>query len=258
MQFGMVIDLQRCVGCGACAFACKAENTTRDRDTEDGQSFNWADFLMKTEGTFPNTTHWVMPVLCNHCSEAPCVEVCPVKPNKAMYKTPEGITMHDDAQCIGCRMCQNACPYSHSSLDATSLNGETYSVISFNPHDGKPQPQWTDAAALIPGCTSSGAETAKAAGATIPAMNAFAGGDVDPIRKAGVVEKCTFCHHRTSNGMQPACVEVCPSKARIFGDQDDPNSKIAQILMAEKSFRLQEDKGTKPNVHYIGKYSPRL
>ena len=52
-----VITLQRCVGCGACAFACKAENTTRDRDEEDGQSFNWADFVMKTEGTFPNTKH---------------------------------------------------------------------------------------------------------------------------------------------------------------------------------------------------------
>ncbi|MCK7494715.1 MAG: 4Fe-4S binding protein [Comamonadaceae bacterium] len=78
MRLGMVIDLQRCVGCGACAFACKAENNTRDR--ADGQSFNWADFVMKTEGTFPNVTHWVMPVLCNHCSDAPCVEACPVTP----------------------------------------------------------------------------------------------------------------------------------------------------------------------------------
>ena len=83
-RLGMVIDLQRCVGCGACAFACKAENNTRSR--ADGQSFNWADFVMKTEGTFPDTTHWVMPVLCNHCTDAPCVKVCPVTP-KAMFKT---------------------------------------------------------------------------------------------------------------------------------------------------------------------------
>jgi Fe-S-cluster-containing dehydrogenase component len=250
----MVINLERCVGCGACAFACKAENNTRTRG--EGQSHNWADFLMKTEGTFPNVTHWVMPVLCNHCSNAPCVEACPVTP-KAMYKTPEGITMHDDALCIGCRACQNACPYSHAELAEGSLAGESYSVISYNAHDAETQPQWADKTAMIAGCTASGAEVAKAAGARTPTFNAFVPGDVDPIRKAGVVEKCTFCYHRTSQGLQPACVEVCPSKARIFGDQDDPNSEIARTLKAEKSFRLQEDKGTRPNVHYIRKYSAR-
>lgn len=254
-RLGMVIDLQKCVGCGACAFACKTENNTRS--SGNGQSHNWADFVMKTEGVFPNATHWVMPVLCNHCTDAPCVAACPVTP-KAMFKTPEGITMHNDELCIGCRACQNACPYSHTELDARSFNGETYSVISFNPHGGETQPQWASQSAIIPGCTASGAETAKMAGARIPAMNQFAAGaDVDPVRKAGVVEKCTFCYHRTSNGLQPACVEVCPSKARIFGDQDDAGSEIAGILKAQKSFRLQEDKGTKPNVHYVGKYSAR-
>lgn len=253
-RLGMVIDLQRCVGCGACAFACKAENNTRDR--ADGQSFNWADFVMKTEGTFPNTTHWVMPVLCNHCTDAPCVKACPVNP-KAMYKTPEGITMHDDALCIGCRLCQYACPYSNGSLGEDSLDGAAYSVISFNPKDAPTQPKWTANAAVIPGGTATGALTAQAAGATPPAKNQWPAGDVDPVRKAGVVEKCTFCYHRTSNGMQPACVEVCPSKARIFGDQDDANSEIAKVLKAQKSFRLQEDKGTRPNVHYVGKYSAR-
>ena len=253
-RLGMVIDLQRCVGCGACAFACKAENNTRNR--AEGQSHNWADFVMKTEGVFPKVTHWVMPVLCNHCSDAPCVKACPVTP-KAMYKTPDGVTMHDDEICIGCRACQNACPYSHLDLNTTSLDGETYSVISFNAFGASTQPQWADTTAAIPGCTASGAETAKAAGATTPAMNKFVAGDVDAVRRAGVVEKCTFCYHRTSNGLQPACVEVCPSKARIFGDQDDPNSGIAQVLKAQKSFRLQEDKGTKPNVHYINKYSAR-
>jgi Fe-S-cluster-containing dehydrogenase component len=195
-------------------------------------------------------------VLCNHCSNAPCVEVCPVTP-KAMYKTPEGITMHDDATCIGCRACQGACPYSNNELTDASLNGTEYSVISFNPFDAPTQPKWTDKTAMIPGLTASGAETAQRAGAAIPAMNRFAGGDVDPIRKAGVVEKCTFCYHRTSKGIQPACVEVCPSQARIFGDQDDSDSAIAKVLKAKKSFRLQEDKGTRPNVYYVGKYTTR-
>ncbi|OGA03559.1 MAG: hypothetical protein A3H35_12570 [Betaproteobacteria bacterium RIFCSPLOWO2_02_FULL_62_17] len=157
----MVIDLQRCVGCGACAFACKAENNTRNR--ANGQSHNWADFLMKTEGSFPNSVQMVMPVLCNHCTDAPCVKACPVTP-KVMYKTTEGITMHDSERCIGCRLCQNACPYSNAELDDKSLNGETYSVISFNAHGGDTQPYWNDKTQMIPGCTASGAETAKAAG----------------------------------------------------------------------------------------------
>lgn len=254
-RLGMVIDLAKCVGCGACAFACKTENNTRGR--ADGQSHNWADFVMRTEGTFPNVTHVVMPVLCNHCSDAPCVKVCPVKPNKAMFKTPEGITMHDPELCIGCQKCQNACPYSHEALGAESLNGETYSVISFNPPDKSAQPYWEDKTSAIPGCTSSGAETAARAGAVLPNINQWKGGDVQPLRKADVVEKCTFCYHRTLNGLQPACVEVCPSQARIFGDQEDPKSQISMILAKEKSFRLQEDKGTKPNVHYIGKYGVR-
>jgi len=253
-KFGMVIDLQRCVGCGVCALACKAENNTRNR--ADGQSHNWADFVLKTEGSFPNTVHMVLPVLCNHCSEAPCVENCPVTP-KAMFKTTEGVTMHDQSLCIGCQACQSSCPYSNLELDASSLNGETYSVISFNTKEKDAQPYWSDKTEMIPGCTGSGVETARRAGAPLPAMNQFAAGDAQTLRKSGVVEKCTLCYHRTSNGLQPACVEACPSQARIFGDQDDQNSAIAKVLKAEYSMRLQESKGTRPNVHYVGKYSAR-
>ena len=257
MKFGMVIDLKRCVGCGACAFACKAENTTRDRDEEDGQSFNWADFIMKSEGTFPNTTHWVMPVLCNHCSDAPCVEACPVKPNKAMYKTPEGITMHDPSLCIGCRECQDACPYSHEELDASSLNGESYSVISFNGRYNPIQPRWEDTTPMVAGVTASGSETAQKSGMPVPAMNVFESKDVGPLRKQRIIEKCTFCAHRTLNGLQPACVEACPSEARIFGDLDDSNSAVAKALAKQKGFVLKPEAGTRPNVYYVGKYSAR-
>jgi Fe-S-cluster-containing dehydrogenase component len=253
-RYGMVIDLQKCVGCGACAIACKSENNTRTR--AGGQSYNWCDFVMRPEGTFPRTTYVVMPVLCNHCTDAPCVAACPVTP-KAMFKTPEGVTMHDQQLCIGCRACQNACPYSAAELDDRSLAGETYSAISFNFFERDTQPQWTDKTEMLPGLTASGAETAKRAGAVIPLLNDYESENAKAIRRQGVVEKCTFCYHRVSNGMQPACVEVCPAQARIFGDQDDPNSEIAKVLKAEKSYRLQEEKGTKPNVHYIHNYSAR-
>ncbi len=253
-KYGMVIDLQKCVGCGSCALACKAENNTRPRGN--GQSFNWADFVTKTEGVFPKTTHFIMPVLCNHCDEPACVKSCPVSP-AAIFKTPEGFVMINDEICVGCLACQNSCPYSSTSLDDRSLNGETYSVLSFNFKRRATQPQWADKTELIPGCTSSGAETAEKSGAALPYLNNYESENLHALREQGVVEKCTFCHHRVSNGLQPACVEVCPSKARIFGDQKDPNSEISKILAAEKTFRLQEDKGTKPNVHYLHKFSPR-
>ena len=107
MKFGMIIDLNLCSSCGACALACKAENNTRTRG--EGQSFNWADFLQETKGTFPNSTQVAVPVMCNHCENPQCVKVCPTG---AMFISPEGVVLHNDEACIGCRLCQNACPYS--------------------------------------------------------------------------------------------------------------------------------------------------
>ena len=253
-KYGMVIDLQKCVGCSACAFACKAENNTRDRG--DNNSHNWADFITRTEGTFPNTTQVVLPVLCNHCDEPACIPQCPVVPS-AIFKTPEGFVLIDHETCTGCMACQKSCPYSNEKLDERSLAGETYSVLSFNNKRRPAQPRWEDNTAMIPGGTASGVEVAKAAGAPVPAMNGYDSEETQPVRARGVMEKCPVCYPRGSNGLQPACVEVCPSKARIFGDQMDPKSEISQIVKNQKYFRLQEDKGTKPNVFYINKFSAR-
>ena len=239
----MVIDLQRCVGCGACAFACKAENNTRTRG--DGQSFNWADFVMKTEGTFPNVTHWVMPVLCNHCSDAPCVEVCPTEP-KAMFKTPEGVTMHDTTLCIGCRALPERLPVQRARAGRGKPRTARPTASSAStPTDKSTQPHWADTTALIPGCTSLGRGRGQGGRRRrCPAMNAFAEGDV-----AADAQPRTWSRSAPSattapaTGLQPACVEVCPSKARIFGDQDDPKREIAQVLKAQKSFRLQGGQG---------------
>lgn len=239
----MVIDLQKCVGCGACALACKTENNTQGR--ANGQTFNWADFMYKEEGKFPDLKFSAIPVLCNHCTDAPCVKACPVQP-KAMFKTGDGITMHNDARCIGCRRCQKACPYSATDVEKDKA---AYSVISANleaPHKAS-----RDTSELIAGCTATGAATAKAAGGVIPNEHKYTHPDYESIRKQGVVEKCIFCAHRVAKGELPNCVVACPSKARIFGDAGDASSELAKLLKKYKPMRLKEEKKTKPNVAYI-------
>lgn len=252
VKYGMVIDLHQCVGCGSCALACKAENNTQAR--AHGQSFNWADFIMRTEGEFPNTTYVQMPVLCMHCSNAPCIEECPTDP-KAMFTAPDGTVLFNQERCIGCGACLDACPYSFQELDETSLDGGSFSVISFNPFDLPVHPEWIDNTAAIAGGTASGAEVAERVGSAPPGKNTFNSGDYPPVRNMGIIEKCTFCYHRTVVGELPACVEVCPSEARIFGDQNDPESKISKVLAAHKTTRLKEEEGTEPNVYYIRSYN---
>lgn len=252
-QYGMIIDLRKCVGCGACALACKTENNTALR--KDGQTFNWADFIHETSGTFPSTKFRTIPVLCNHCSNAPCVEACPVEP-KAMFKTPDGMTMHNAERCIGCRACQEACPYSMDEVMMDGASGQ-YSVISYNAEGQPTQPFFTDTTELIKGCSASGAELAALTKATPPHKTNYSHPDYENVRRDNIVEKCIFCDHRVKNGLLPSCVEACPSGARIFGDLDDPASDPAKLLKEHASVVLKEEEGTLPNVHYIREYSAR-
>lgn len=246
-KYGMVIDLQKCAGCGACALACKTENNTQRRTKN--SSFNWADYIVEVEGKFPKTKLTTIPTLCNHCTKAACVAACPVRP-KAMFKTKDGITMHNDERCIGCQSCQRACPYSAEEVDKAD---NKYSVISFNQRKEDVHKFWKDKN-RIGDFTSSGAETSRKAGDLPPARNEYQHPDYNSVRPKGVTEKCIFCDHRVKKGLKPNCVEACPAGARIFGDLSDAGSEVSRLIIKNKFFRLKEKAKTEPNVYYIRKY----
>lgn len=254
----MAIDLKKCVGCGACGLACKTENNTEYE--RDGRKYNWADFLTKTTGTWNggDVKFEVLPVLCNHCTDAPCVEYCPVDP-KAMYKSEDGFTIHNDQRCIGCQLCQVNCPYSSKNVDQDNVQ---YSVITMNPHGEDTQSFYDNDDAIIAGGTSTPLEVATVAAHRPPDENVYTDDDYNDVRPGGVTEKCIFCRHRVKDGLDPHCVVSCPTGARVFGDVSDPQSEISQLI-SQGYNRLKNNSGewlnggtgTDPNVYYVGDYN---
>lgn len=228
-RYAMVIDLQRCTGCSACSIACRNENNVPD-------GIYWSNKITETSGIFPNVRYHYIPTLCNHCENAPCVRGCPTR---AMHKLENGITMHNPKKCIGCKYCEFNCPYG---------------VIYFNwTHPHKP---WKNNEKVLEGTSSPKEVVEKSGGKTIPYYNPEREDTLPGIRPKGVVEKCTFCDHRVKRGKLPRCVEACPADARIFGDINDPDSKVRQLLGKFRPFRLREQIGTEPHVFYIRDFNP--
>ncbi len=224
-QYAMVIDLHRCVGCAACDIACKSENNVPD-------DFHWSTHIIETTGRFPNVRHRYIPTLCNHCNNAPCVANCPTT---AMYKSEDGLTLHDADKCIGCAACKLSCPYG----------------VIYRNNDRPHQRFANDGSPAIPECTSTGEEVVARTGTPIPYYNPARAETYPGVRYKGIVEKCNFCDHRLAKGLLPACVEACPAGARIFGDLNDPESPPRQAMAKYRYHVLQLDKGTRPNVFYI-------
>ncbi len=187
------------------------------------------------------------PVLCNHCSNAPCVAICPVTP-KAIFKSEDGITLTNNERCIGCRLCQEACPYSAYDVEEEKAQ---YSVISFNDFEKETPASYRDRTETIAAGTSSGYEMARMSGSTPPHRTRYKHRDYRDVRLAGVVGKCIFCAHRVHYGQLPYCVEACPARARIFSDLEDPSSEVSKLLKRYKVTVLKPAAGTKPNVYYI-------
>lgn len=226
-KYGMAIDLHKCAGCGACVIACKNENNVPE-------DLFWANYIYKTQGTFPNVRYEFIPTLCNHCENAPCVKACPVQ---AMYKDKDGLTLNDPDKCIGCKACIIACPYG---------------VISFNKK--VPHQFWRNDEAAIEGGTATAKEVVDRTGEQIPYYNPDRAKTYAGIRPKGIVEKCTLCDHRIKEGKEPYCVNACPTKARIFGDLDELSSNINYLLHKNGFFRLREELGTRPRVFYIREF----
>jgi Fe-S-cluster-containing dehydrogenase component len=213
-SFGYALNLSICIGCRKCTEGCQKENNL-DRETNASYTRVFElepggiDFS-KANATYdhpvPAEDHSYMPVQCQHCNNAPCIRVCPVK---ATWQEDDGIVVVDYNWCIGCRYCAAACPY-HAR--------------KFN---------WDDA--------------------KVPAeeINPNQSYLSNRERPKGVMEKCTFCLHLTRKGKLPACAEVCPTGARIFGNLLDENSPIRSAIKNKRVFIFKEELGTRPRFFYF-------
>lgn len=202
-NYAMGIDIHKCIGCGRCADACKNENNV---PREPHYFRTWVErYLINSDGEatvdspnggidgFPELPangndilrSFFVPKLCNHCANAPCVQVCPVG---ATFTTRDGVVLVDESYCVGCRYCIQACPYG-----ARYLHPETQTA-----------------------------------------------------------DKCTFCYHRIRKGMQPACVEVCPTQTRIFGELGKHSSPLRRFQRFNDISTLKPGLNTKPKVLYAG------
>ena len=178
MQYGFAIDQRTCIGCHACTVACKTEH-----EVPLGQFRTWVKYV--DSGTFPDTTRSFGVMRCNHCTDAPCVKICPTQ---ALFKREDGIVDFDNELCIGCKSCMQACPY-----DAIYIDAETHTAA-----------------------------------------------------------KCNMCAHRVDEGLEPACVVVCPTHSIWVGDLDDPSSGIARLVATQETAVRSPEQNTGPNVFYLG------
>jgi molybdopterin-containing oxidoreductase family iron-sulfur binding subunit len=230
-SWGMIVDLDKCTGCQACVVACQAENNIPINEEEhfnQRRAIQWIRVERYWEGEFPNVRARFVPIFCQHCADAPCEPVCPVY---ATYHNSEGLNVQIYNRCIGTRFCANGCPY-HARF--------------FNFWE----PSWPESLTnqLNPDVT---------------------------VRSRGIMEKCTFCIQRIrrtrreaardgeelsddSRALNPACVNACPTETLVFGDLNDPNSKVAKLAKEEmgdngRGYKLMEQYGTSPNVIYLKK-----
>lgn len=238
-HWGMAIDLNSCIGCNACVVACSAENNVPvvgRNEVRRSHEMHWLRIDRYYAGESDNPEVVRQPVMCQHCDNAPCENVCPVA---ATNHSSEGINQMAYNRCIGTRYCNNNCPYK---------------VRRFN---------WFDytGADTIPN------NRVDVAGMTLDLKRMVLNPDVT-VRAKGVIEKCSFCIQRIQDKklnakkdgrrlkdgeIKTACQQTCPADAIVFGDMNDPNSKISKHLQEARQYGLLEELHTLPSVVYLSK-----
>ena len=226
-RWGMVIDLDTCTACGACAVACKTENnvpfTGRD-PLREATAIQWMTLLPgELQDEAFGVESFTFPLPCLHCEDPPCTKVCPVG---ATYQTEEGITAQIFDRCIGCRYCQVACPYSRRYFNWGEPQWPESYRNFLNP-DVSTRPK-----GVVEKCTFCHQRTR----------------DVrEEARVAGeVLEDEAF-------RSLPACAEACPANSIVFGDLLDEKSEVRRLSRSSRAVRLLESLGTEPKVWYLGR-----
>lgn len=254
IHWGMSIDLNSCIGCGACVVACHLENNVPIVGKNEVLRFHdmhWLriDRYFVTEEKNPDELKAVIfqPMLCQHCDNAPCENVCPVA---ATMHNSEGVNQMIYNRCVGTRYCANNCPYKVRRFNWGDFYGSsTHGVLGPSSGTGKLNQvvfQMND-------------------DLTRMVLNP----DV-VTRSRGVMEKCSFCVQRTQAGklkakmenrpiggdeVQTACAQACPTSAIVFGNAHDKTSTVAQIRKnnPQRLFYTLEQLHTLPNVNYLAK-----
>ncbi|MFA8434506.1 MAG: Fe-S-cluster-containing hydrogenase [Marinifilaceae bacterium] len=236
-RWGMVVDLNSCIGCGACSTACQVENNVPvvgKNEVIRAHEMHWIRIDRYFSGDEMNPDVSFQPVMCQHCDNAPCENVCPVA---ATNHSSEGLNQMMYNRCIGTRYCGNNCPYK---------------VRRFN---------WYDytMADSIPENTMDVAEM------TLDLKRMVLNPDVT-VRAKGVIEKCSMCLQRIQEGkmnaklegrevrdgeIKTACQQACPAKAITFGDLNDRESRLSQLARGKRNYHLLEEIHTLPSVSYL-------
>lgn len=243
-HWGMAIDLSTCTGCANCVIACQAENNipvVGKVEVHRVHEMHWVRIDRYYTGDEDNPEVVFQPVLCQHCDNAPCENVCPVA---ATNHSSEGLNQMIYNRCIGTRYCNNNCPYK---------------VRRFNWFN------YTEAGALSGNLRDS-------EGMTVDLRRMVLNPDVT-VRAQGVIEKCSFCVQRiqaaklkakeenralADSEMQTACSQTCPANSIVFGDMNDPKSQISQLVKSGRRYNLLEELYTKPSVNYLTKIRNKI